>query len=317
MTTAWDATVAHLPSVDCVADGLSRGEDPRHCASAFASLVRARHQTAAASTPAERVGPVDGVILVHYSRAPCRKEASLAMLRRAGLPWQAPQLQFAEYLDADDLTPSFLSRCVARALCTALELTQASCTANHIYAWHLAAHMNWRSTLIIEDDAALPALFGAPLGQRLVGLPPDWLILNFACSTQRPGTGSRPCSRGYVLSREGVLAFKRSAGVVDRGADWLVYELSAKVEQDYWTNATVVNTFTHHGGLPHVLEQSLAQGARLPRGTDLTHLCDHGHNDGHRSQRKLKDQRRELAEAGRVATRADPRWRERRNRQLR
>ena len=291
----WDATVARLSSVDCVPDGLARGDDPRHCTAAFAALIRARHLTAASAANA-RVGPVDGVVLVHYSRAPCRKEAALAMLRYAGLPWQGPQLQVAEYLDADDLTPSFLSRCVARALCTELELTQASCTANHIYAWHIAAHMGWASTLFVEDDAVLPPLFGAPLGQRLAALPPDWLILNFACSTPRPGTGSRPCSRGYVLSREGVLAFKRGAGIVDRGADWLVYELSAKVEQEYWTNATVVeNMFTHHGGLPRVLEQSVAQGHRLPRGTDLCSGAGHARS----SPRKLNEGQLDQAEVGR------------------
>ena len=55
------------------------------------------------------------------------------MLQRAGLPWQpGKRLHVAEYLDADDLSAEFLHRCVARALCTELELTQVSCTANHV-----------------------------------------------------------------------------------------------------------------------------------------------------------------------------------------
>ena len=121
------------------------------------------------------------MVLIHYSRAPCRKRHMLAMLRRLGLPWQPPRLQLAENLDADDLTPSFLTRCVTRQLCAPIERTQVSCTANHMYAWHLAARTGWETTLFIEDDAELPDRFLPQLRQRLSTLSPGWMILNFGC----------------------------------------------------------------------------------------------------------------------------------------
>ena len=128
-----------------------------------------------------------------------------------------------------------------------------------------------------------PARLRAPLSQRLALLPPGWLILNWGCSMAgEPGTGSRACSRAYVLSRAGALAFARGAGVVDRAADWLIFDLSAQAEQQSWSeqearvarrglnaSASAQNVVTHHGGLPPVVELSAARGHRLPRGTDL------------------------------------------------
>lgn len=269
-----------LSSVDCVPEGSLRGEDPRRCHEVIAALARAQvgvrqaRRLAYSGTSLNHAvqhgsgeSAVDGVVLVHYSRAPCRRSAALAGLRAHGLPWEPPRLHVAEHLDADDLTEGFLQRCVTRSLCTDVELSQASCTANHIYAWHVAARMGWRTTLFIEDDALLPGRFHAELRRRLFELAPGWLILNFACFATPPGTGSRQCSRGYVLSRAGVLAFKRSAGVIDKGADWLVYEVSAKAERD---NQDDNVTVTHHGGMPPVVELSEdAARGRLPRGTDL------------------------------------------------
>ena len=102
-----------------------------------------------------------------------------------------------------------------------------------MYAWHLAARTGWETTLFIEDDAELPDRFLQQLRQRLSMLSPGWMILNFGCPEAGDiGTGSRPCARGYVLSRAGVLAFRDGAGVIDQGADWLVFQLSAKTEAD-------------------------------------------------------------------------------------
>ena len=104
--------------------GLPRGADPRHCGELIARIVE-EHPQLRTSSAALKVP--HGVVLIHYSRAPCRKRHMLAMLRRLGLPWQPPRLQLAENLDADDLTPSFLTRCVTRQLCAPIERTQVSC----------------------------------------------------------------------------------------------------------------------------------------------------------------------------------------------
>ena len=98
-----------------------------------------------------------------------------------------------------------------------------------------------------------------------------------------------------MLSRAGVLAFRDGAGVIDQGADWLVFQLSAKTEAD---NTGVRSakmapsdarkranlrparlpppssdgnvTTTHRGGVGSVLERSIdAEMGKLPRGTDL------------------------------------------------
>ena len=246
------------------ADRLPRGTDPRQCSDLMARLLHIDGPHL--SNHSGGHDAVDGVVLVHYSRAPCRKRDMLAQLRQAGLPWHPPRLQLAEHLDADAFTPQLVSRCVARPLCTDVELSQASCTANHVYSWHLAVAMGWQRTLVLEDDVGLPAHFHAQLRHRLASLPPGWLILNFACSGSEHGTGSVPCSRGYVLSAAGARVFRRHAGIVDHGADWLIFELSAKVEQLAAEDAAVP---THRGGIAPIVERSRLHGQQLPRGTDI------------------------------------------------
>ena len=227
---AKSAQVGWLRNVDCVPDGVRLGQDPWHCSDLFSSLAATHAATVRSGsnvtvTSNEEAGirqVVDGVILVHYSRAPCRKEAALVNLRHAGLPWQpGPSLHIAEHLDADDLTDQFMERCIARLFCTEMEISQASCTANHVYAWHLALSLDWATTLILEDDAHLPAHFSEHLGRRLHGLPAGWWILNFGCATTPAATGSRACSRAYVLSRVRQPASQPVSQTVSRSAGQL------------------------------------------------------------------------------------------------
>ena len=283
MTSRW---LPWLRPAECVPTGLERGDDPRGCREHFASLVEQSPLPSNDTMPRRANDVIDGVILVHYSRAPCRLRFQLAMLRRAGLPWQPPRLQLASQHDVEDFAPGFVRRCVSRRFCTDEELSQASCTANHVHAWHLALRLGWEATLVLEDDATLPEHARAMLQRRVEALPPGWTILNFACagmervrgcregegegerrgrarvSSLRPwprpwptahrtaqhtgasdwlapsvcrhGTGSRACSRGYVLSRAGAASFVRHAGVIDHGADWLASALRQKREQTLW-----------------------------------------------------------------------------------
>ena len=199
MTSRW---LPWLRPAECVPTGLERGDDPRGCREHFASLVERSPLPSNDTTPRRADDVIDGVILVHYSRAPCRLRFQLAMLRRAGLPWQPPRLQLASQHDVEDFAPGFVRRCVSRRFCTDEELSQASCTANHVHAWHLALRLGWEATLVLEDDATLPRDARAMLQRRVEALPPGWTILNFACAGMERVRGCREGEGGRERERE-------------------------------------------------------------------------------------------------------------------
>ena len=198
MTSRW---LPWLRPAECVPTGLERGDDPRGCREHFASLVERSPLPSNDTTPRRADDVIDGVILVHYSRAPCRLRFQLAMLRRAGLPWQPPRLQLASQHDVEDFAPGFVRRCVSRRFCTDEELSQASCTANHVHAWHLALRLGWEATLVLEDDATLPRDARAMLQRRVEALPPGWTILNFACAGMERVRGCREGEGGRERER--------------------------------------------------------------------------------------------------------------------
>lgn len=227
--------------------------------------------------------PVDGVVVVHYSRAICHKQRFMKRLHELGLPDKWPFLQWAEHLDGmESINMRIVRKCVACSLLVRKgsdgftrfrpgDLTQASATLNHIYAYYLALFAGWERTLILEDDAGLPDNFLAQLHTRLSRLPRGWSIYNFGCPYPHMNSpahgGSLVCSRGYVLSRSGLVAFARRAGVVDRGADWMVHRLSATTE----TNTSIK---TWHSGI-WVQELSVRGGVKLPRTRPDDRGCNH------------------------------------------
>ena len=253
----------------CVKDAASRL--PAHYSTPchrFMSALVARNGIT--RTPRNHSSPIDGVVVVHYSRAVCRKQRFVQRLEALGLPSSGPRLHWAEHLDGPQaLTLGIVRRCVACSLLIrgrpvrfqSVELTQASCTLNHIYAYHVALAAGWRRALVLEDDAGLPDDFLSRLTTQLAALPRSWSVYNFGCplrSTPSPlHGGSLVCSRGYVLSRSGIHAFVRHAGVADNGADWMVHKLSATTESRTATN-------TWHSGIP-VRELSVQGGKKLPR----------------------------------------------------
>ena len=187
------------------------------------------------------------------------------MFRRIGLPGRVgPQLQLSHTMDREDLPLKVLRTCASCKLLMPYGrldplhfhdlLTLVSGTVNHIYAYHLAQLMGWRSVLILEDDAILPDDFLARLRARIDGLPgtvartrtpafaaslktafasfvvaEGWAIYNFGCNPPRtrrarPLTpGSHVCARGYVLSPKGLEFFARRASIAKAGADWMVW----------------------------------------------------------------------------------------------
>ena len=126
-------------------------------------------------------------------RSPCRRRLKIDMLRSVGLPWDEPSgdLRIAEALDAEDLSLVFLRTCVQWHFCGRPrapdrgELTQASCTANHIYAVHAAAQSGWERILVVEDDIVLPVDFAATMAALVDRLDlhtrEAWTVLNFGC----------------------------------------------------------------------------------------------------------------------------------------
>ena len=109
----------------------SKGRASASCTAAFDELVRARlaNTTLASPRKDEKSFGVDGTVMVHYSRAPCRRRSKVRMLQHHGLPWDEVrgQLFVAEYLDVEDL--SALGRATracpfygARALAAAAEV---------------------------------------------------------------------------------------------------------------------------------------------------------------------------------------------------
>lgn len=216
---------------------------------------------------------VDGVVVVHYSRAPCRKLRFQQRLKRVGLPYTEPWVHWAEHIDGmEALTASVVDKCVACGLLVRAErggpprlqsgeLTVASCALNHMYAHHFALVAGWQRTLILEDDAWLPDGVVPRLWAQMARLPRDWIIHNFGCPYPRMDSpmrgGALICSRAYLLSRAGVVAFARNVGVVDRPADWMIHGLSAATE-------VATSTRTWHSGVP-VRELSVRAGVKLPR----------------------------------------------------
>ena len=266
---------------------VNSGEEATRCVDYMSSLARMHNYFpggGASRAPRNRSMPVDGVVLIHYSRAPCRLKRMLAMMRRVGLPSRrGAQLQIAEHLDREDLSIGLMRRCVSCRLLMPYGrldpvqffdlMTMASGTANHIYGYHLAAHMGWETTLVLEDDAVLSDDFLRTLRQRMASLPPGWTIYNFGCNPsssvrfapRRFMSGSFVCARGYVLSRAGLDFFVRRASIAKRGADWMVWGVSALTERKEQPHTT------WQGGI-WVDEGSLSQSNRakkLARGTDL------------------------------------------------
>lgn len=284
---------------------LTHGQEAVTCIDHLANLAAAHNTIPSSARAPRRVAdlPVGGVILVHYSRNPCRLKSVLAMFRRLGLPWRVgAQLQIAQNLDREDVDIGLMRRCVSckilmpygrleSAANTFDLLSQVSCTVNHMYAYHLAQRMGWGSTLILEDDARLPDEFVSQLRKRLSMLPAprppqQWTIYNFACSPPnlpianpfKPG--SQPCSRGYVLSRAGVAHFARTASVVRTPADWTVWGVSARSESTNYSATWQGGIKVYEGSL--VRKAGKALGPKMTRGTDLCEATNATTTRGHR-----------------------------------
>ena len=211
---------------------------------------------------------VDGVIVVHYRRAACRKRTFKRLLQERGLPTSSPRLHWAEHFDGDTaLTLGIVNKCVACSLLirpkrfSPVELTQASCTLNHLYAYHLAMLLGWNRAMILEDDAGLPSNFALLLQNGMRVMPKNWSIYNFGCPYPTRHAklhgGSLACSRGYVLTRAAFSSFLQNAQTVGGGADWMVHRLSAKTEVKHEVR-------TWHSGIP-VIERSVQNNTRLSR----------------------------------------------------
>ena len=280
VTFASDRTAfeQHLKcALDGVKDkfGVMGGKHKQRCIRHMKALLPTSLQPIPYAAPAV-AGLIDGVVLVHYSKATCNLERVLGNMRRAGLPSvEGAQLQIAEHLDGEDLTLQLIQRCVScpqllniSGRFAPIELTQASCTLNHIYAYHVAVRMQWSTTLILEDDADLPTQFLQQLTDAVRRMPTDWGIYNFGCGMMPMKGGSLACSRGYLLSRSGRDHFARHAGHVVGGADWMIWGLSARLER-------ANRTLTWQGGIA-VRELSVKGSQRLRRGTDRCDTIQHG-----------------------------------------
>lgn len=211
------------------------------------------------------------VIVVHYTRAPCRRRFVSEMLGRLSLN---ASVAWTSGYDAEDLTLGLLRRCVVdRPFCSGkgslsvrqtAELKTASVTINHMLAFRMAAASGAPVTIVLEDDAELPPDFLQRFRRDMAQLPRGWHLFQFGCPdirSSRPMRQGAQCVRGYALSHAGAELLSRAAGLGTAVSDVLVRHLLEQL-----TDKLKINSWGHYLS---VRELSMYRGRKLPRGTDV------------------------------------------------
>ena len=211
------------------------------------------------------------VIVVHYTRAPCRRQFVSEMLARLKLN---TSVAWTSGYDAEDLTLGMLRKCVVdRPFCNGkgslsvrqtAELKTASVTINHMLAFRMAAASGAPVTIVLEDDAELPDDFLERFQKDVMQLPRGWHLFQFGCPEIRSRGLMRQgaqCVRGYALSHAGAELFSRAAGLGTAVSDVLVRHVLEQL-----TDELKIESWGHYLS---VRELSMYRGRKLPRGTDV------------------------------------------------
>ena len=188
-------------------------------------------------------------IVIHYSRAKCRKEKMIRALGNA---------TFVESNDASRIDVNILNSCTSPRFCKSLpEMTQASCTMKHMIAWHVALHSRFDYSVIVEDDMIFGQRFFNLLQKKIQSLS-DWEILNFGCSnSKRILRGPHFCSRAYAVTREGARKLITNTPKIIDTCDGTMLRSSSFLK-------------SYHTRMP-IFHGSKTSKGSLPRGYDM---CD-------------------------------------------
>lgn len=188
-------------------------------------------------------------IVIHYSRAKCRKERMIRVLRNA---------TFIETNDAARIDVNTLNNCTSPRLCENLPtMTQTSCTMKHMIAWNVASQSRFEYSVIVEDDMIFGGQFFNALHRKIKSLP-DWEIFNVGCSRNKEiSRGPVFCSRAYAVTRKGARKLIRNTPKIVETCDGTILKSSSSLK-------------SYHANLPIVHGSQTSKGS-LPRGYDM---CD-------------------------------------------
>ena len=188
-------------------------------------------------------------IVIHYSRAKCRKNKMIKVLGNA---------TFVESNDASRIDVNTLNSCTSPRFCRSLpEMTQASCTMKHMIAWHVASQSQFNYSVIVEDDMIFGKRFFRLLQTKIDSLS-YWDILNVGCSQSRQITrGPHFCSRAYAVTRIGARKLIANTPKIQETCDGTILRSSSFLK-------------SYHTFMPIYHGSKTVKGS-LPRGYDM---CD-------------------------------------------